>query len=50
MTLLDISFSTYHKINLNYFFSKCSKLTSLDLSNFNTNKFNDMVKMFYNFY
>ena len=29
-------------------FSHCSSLTSLDLSNFNTNKVEDMSYMFYN--
>ena len=33
--------------NTNYMFFNCNKLTSLNLSNFNTNNVNNMSKMFY---
>ena len=33
--------------NMSYMFYKCSSLTSLNLSNFNTNNVNNMSGMFY---
>ena len=35
-------------INMSYMFSDCSSLTSLNLSNFNTNNVKDMSYMFFN--
>ncbi len=34
--------------NMSYMFNECSSLTSLNLSNFNTNNVNNMNNMFYN--
>ena len=33
--------------NMSYMFYKCSSLTSVDLSNFNTNNVKNMSHMFY---
>ena len=42
-----VKFSVKNAINLRSMFENCSKLTSLDLSNFNTSNVTDMYFMFY---
>ena len=42
-----VKFSIKNAIDLRYMFNRCSGLTSLDLSNFNTSNVTDMESMFY---